>query len=350
MHADHINGLPGLLSTISAGEGNVLPDKQDPRLEQSRQLRPTEIYGPSGLREFLRVNFRLTHTVLTRPYVVHELLFNDEQTFEGTLHASERQGRDIRQTDGVWKKFASINGVDVSAGPILHTIPCLGYIFEEQPRPLPLQPSLYVPHLKKPINAQALMKQGISNPLSILSTLTRDRQPVTLEDGTVLEPPGMSGSGRKLVVLGDTYDAAPCIPLSQDADLIVHESTNAYLPTIDESQQIGKKNSNGIEISFETVQELAKEHGHSTPQVAGQFAKSCQAKQLVLNHLSVKYPDFGQEPNLDDGKVDREGPGTKMSRLALKEIARLATKSWSPSNGQQAIVARDFLEIEIPRR
>jgi ribonuclease Z len=83
--------------------------------------RPTELYGPSGLREFVRLNLRLTQSVLTRPYVVHELLFEGEEEEVGTLHPSERQGRNIRQENGVWKDFTSKAGVDISAGPILHT-------------------------------------------------------------------------------------------------------------------------------------------------------------------------------------------------------------------------------------
>lgn len=35
---DHINGLPGLLCTISAGEGSVLPGQDDPRLDEAQQV------------------------------------------------------------------------------------------------------------------------------------------------------------------------------------------------------------------------------------------------------------------------------------------------------------------------
>lgn len=83
--------------------------------------RPTEIYGPSGLREFMRCNLRLTQSILTRPYVVHELLFEGEEEETGKLHPSEREGRSIRQVDGVWKDFTTSAGVNMSAGPILHT-------------------------------------------------------------------------------------------------------------------------------------------------------------------------------------------------------------------------------------
>lgn len=319
--------------------------------------RPTEIYGPSGLRLFMRMNLQLTQSVLTRPYVVHELLFPGEEEEKGQLHVSERAGRSIRQEDGCWKDFTSDLGVDISAGPILHTgasftsapdlsltftrtVNCLGYIFNELPRPVPLQPALLIPHLQNPLNASALLSQGIRNPLSLLSQLTRTRKPITLADGTVLEPPAMGGPGRKIVILGDTYDASGCAELARGADLVVHESTNAYLPTLDDSQAEGKRREGAL-ITRESVRETAKEHGHSTPEVAGAFARSVGAKMLYLNHLSVKYPDFGEEEREEDGD------GTRNVRRMIKEIERLASEEWG---GGQARVARDFMEVDVPRR
>jgi hypothetical protein len=35
---DHINGLPGLLCTISAGEGSVMPGQDDPRIEEAKEV------------------------------------------------------------------------------------------------------------------------------------------------------------------------------------------------------------------------------------------------------------------------------------------------------------------------
>ncbi len=71
----------------------------------------------------------------------------------------------------------------------------------------------YLPHLLRPINALALTSQGIRDPRSLLSTLTRERKPITLEDGTILLPQTIGGPGRKIVILGDTYDATGCAGL-----------------------------------------------------------------------------------------------------------------------------------------
>lgn len=112
-----MNGLPGLLATISAADSNA-----------TAATDPLEIYGPSGLRRFLRCTLSLTQTLLSRPYRVHELLFPDEEqgddsSSESDLHPSERLGQDLKadEKDGFWRNFVSEDGVTVSAGPILHT-------------------------------------------------------------------------------------------------------------------------------------------------------------------------------------------------------------------------------------
>ncbi|KWU44385.1 Metallo-hydrolase/oxidoreductase [Rhodotorula sp. JG-1b] len=372
MHADHVNGLPGLLATISAADSTATT--ADP---------PLEIYGPSGLRQFLRCTLSLTQTILARPYRVHELLFSDEQGNRSSdLHPSERLGQDLRadEKDGFWRNFVSEDGVTVSAGPILHTIRCLGYLFDESPRTLPIEPARYIPHLKNPINRAGLLQShGLTNPLSLLSRFQANPdEEVRLADGTVLRAPGLDveNGGRRIVILGDTYDASALVPLIRGADvgacdeaarrvdLVVHESTNAYLPTLDESQSPLKKAIRRAELdqntedetdslplhSLESVTALAQSHGHSTPQVAGRFARSIQAQRLVLNHLSVKYPD--PEAREANGGGDSDASREKWARM-LREIERQAEQAFRgvEEEGMAGVMAaRDFLEIEIPRR
>lgn len=173
------------------------------------------------------------------------------------------------------------------------------------------------------------------------------------------------------MILGDTYDATPLLPLvqslssdvdnsnsaySEDSfrkesllDLLVHESTNAYLPQHDPSQSPSKPNA----PTLESVTTLAKEHGHSTPQIAGNFAKLVKTERLLLNHLSVKYPDPGDGPV--EGQEDNESQ--KLWRGMLREIERQAEESWldgekeASKGGEWRVkTARDFMEVEIPRR
>ncbi|GAA5914163.1 hypothetical protein JCM6882_004943 [Rhodosporidiobolus microsporus] len=416
MHADHVNGLPGLLCTISAGEGSVLPGQEDPRVEEAKEVPPTQIYGPHGLRLFLRHALSLTHSVLSRPYVVHELLWPDEQPSaqgEGEMHPSERRGRDVVMQEGDggeggWRDFVGEEedgglGVRVSAAPILHTIRCIGYLLLESPRPLPILPHLYIPHLKSPQNAAALAAQGVKNPLTLLSRLQSERQEIALADGTVLRPPGVDPrGGRRIAILGDTYDAGPMLPLllspgsstateapewaerlfppsscssssssatatatapppSDYLDLLIHESTNVYLPTLDESHSPLKPSP----ASLESVTALARDHGHSTPQVAGSFARRARARRVVLNHLSTKYPDPTSErlaalrEGDDDARERREKWGAmlrEIERQAGEELVseggarELEGEKAGEGGGWRVRTARDFWEVEVVRR
>jgi len=82
--------------------------------------------------------------------------------------------------------------------------------------------------------------------------------------------------GRKIVILGDTCNADAMIPLAQGADVVVHEATNAWIPQLDDKSE-------------REVEQDAIRHGHSTPRMAGAFAKAVNAKRLVLTHFSPRY-------------------------------------------------------------
>ena len=64
-------GLPGLLCTISAGRSEESP--------------PVELYGPVGLRLFVRVALNLARSQLDYSYVVHELFCD--------IHPGEYDGK-----------------------------------------------------------------------------------------------------------------------------------------------------------------------------------------------------------------------------------------------------------------
>ena len=65
--------------------------------------------------------------------------------------------------------------------------------------------------------------------------------------------------------------------------LLVHEATDAYMPPhVDPEQRTGR---NRTERS---VFEKAVEKGHSTPAMAGFFAKQIGAERLALNHIGAR--------------------------------------------------------------
>jgi len=142
--------------------------------------------------------------------------------------------------------------------------------------------SHYIPILDA--NASSLLSQrNIRNPRSLLRPLLIQRRAVDLPDGTTLEPPPLDMPGRKIVILGDTSDASAMIPLAMDASALVHESTNAYIPR----HVSGKVRGLSTRGTVESVRNKAIARGHSTADMAGQFARSIRARRLYLNHFST---------------------------------------------------------------
>ncbi|KAJ7063068.1 beta-lactamase-like protein [Mycena amicta] len=228
MHADHIMGIIPFLRNI------LYPPPVDPNSSNfpRSELPKIEIFGPSGIRLFVRSILKMTSTRTADKYVVHELLRADDipTSCEPTeLHSSEVAGRDIRcSEDGFWREFTRgqsqrpLGDIVVDAGPILHRDPCLGYIFSETDSPR-----------------------------------------------------------RQIVILGDCYDASPMIPLCQKPALVIHEATDACIPR--EIQPSNKR-------TPDTVLKTALARGHSIPQMAGEFAKAVGAEKLVLNHIGGRFP------------------------------------------------------------
>ena len=87
---------------------------------------------------------------------------------------------------------------------------------------------------------------------------------------------------RKIVVLGDTCDPSSITNLAQNASLLVHEATDAHIPVnVD-------RNLRGDKKTPESIFQKTMAKGHSTPGMAGAFAREINAERLVLNHFSGK--------------------------------------------------------------
>ncbi|KAF9782360.1 Metallo-hydrolase oxidoreductase [Thelephora terrestris] len=317
LHSDHIGGLLCLLASAMNGDGGTIPGVEDPRVGSTPTKPPLEIYGPLGTRAYVRNGLKLTYTLLEGSYVVHELRFPEDPTDETenspspsqNLHLSESpDGRNIALVDGKWADIFKDNIISVSAAPILHSVPCVGYVVHEAPVQGKVDPKLYIPHFKRTGTSMKLMGE------------IQKGQTVTLADGTVLEGPPRE-PGRKIVILGDTYDPSPIEELAKGADIVVHEATNAHLPGVDGRIK--------AEDTYESVEERAKSRGHSTPQMAGKFAKRIGASNLFLNHFSSRYSD----------EVDEK------SRAIMFAIKHLAVVGFGRS---EVVCGRDLMNIEIP--
>ena len=66
MHGDHSFGLPARPPRASSAENR---DSNAP----GKEIKPVEIYGPAGLRLFIRAALQMTHSRVAAPYRVHEL-------------------------------------------------------------------------------------------------------------------------------------------------------------------------------------------------------------------------------------------------------------------------------------
>ena len=227
--------------------------------------------------------------------------------------------------------------VKVYAAPMSHGIPCVGYVVEEASRPGRLRNELVQPMVMK--NLDALKEAGLKIPMKALAVIKN--LPVgsafTFPDGSIItqeeavEPPR---KGRKVVIMGDTANCRSmegmplvelfmlmfdctikfiCSPscscilvLANDCDVLVHEATNAYLPGIDR------------DTNLRSVTRDAVIHGHSTPELAGLFAKKVDAKLLLMNHFSARYKG--------DPSVDSLSIMMRIEKFAMKASGLSETK------------------------
>ncbi|RPD64308.1 hypothetical protein L227DRAFT_650479 [Lentinus tigrinus ALCF2SS1-6] len=332
MHADHTMGTLTFLRTVLGIPKPKLPGVI-PNPPNSLPPR-VEIFGPRGIRRMLRMLWYMTHTHSEHPYVVHELLFPGEQPSvpaevrleedeQGTpvdemdvRRESECVGRDIWcDEEGFWRGIVDIApssgfqhwGAVVDAGPIEHRDPCIGYVIREVPR--------------SPLTAS-------------------------------------SPAPRKLVILGDTYDPSPLVPLIHadppetlilpevdpfghevparvPVSLLVHEATDAYLPPhVDPNQRTGRNRTK------ESVDAKTRERGHSTPAMAGAFARAIAAERLVLNHIGARFP----APDVNY----TQGAQARFRLECMREIERQAAEGWSQTRRVRPQAAWDYLSVEIP--
>jgi len=349
-HGDHSFGIPGLLCLMGQ--------------DRERDAPPVDIYGPEGLRMWLRVAIRYSVSRIVPPYRVHEII-DVPMAPEWELNRRNNRyyyGKRKRQ-DSSWRpqglagedgdswitrcnsmdlgpssQFGEIPGgrdifpiydhplasdgapvwevededdVKVYAAPMSHGVPCLGYVVDEQSRPGRLNNELVEPIVKR--NLKALKEAGFKIPMKAMAVIKNlpEGSAFTFPDGTVVtqeeavEPPR---SGRKVVICGDTADARALTKLAQGADVLIHEATNTYLSGLDKGTDMNM-------ISKDT-----RIHGHSTPTMAGEFAKKVNAKRLLLNHFSARYKG--------DASIDSislmsriEGQAIKASGLGEAEVA-----------------------------
>lgn len=212
-HLDHILGLGGLISTFA-------------RWEAAERL---EIYGGRWALER-----------------VYDLIY-------GVVLRGARPGLEIDFVEVEPGVILEDSEFEVSAFPVSHRGPSLGYLFREKSR----RPFL----------------NGRAEALGVPAGPERSRlvagETVTLADGRVIDPDDVLGPPERrarLAQVGDAGETHSLVEAVRDVDLLVIEST--YL---------------------ERDADLAEQFDHLTAAQAARLAREAGVHHLVLTHISRRY-------------------------------------------------------------
>lgn len=337
-HGDHSFGLPGVLCLV----GQSTQEERGAAERSNQAFPPIDIFGPEGTRDLVRATIQLTYSRVVAPFRVHELknvpylhgrcvkwmppVPNVRTQFD-PYYGEQRGGRDIYPDEnGLYHLFEE-GELSVAAAPMQHTVPCVGYSVTEATRPGRLRIERIRDAVEK--NKDGLRQAGMKDPNMVYKLLKnlKINETYTLPDGTqlsgsdILDPPR---PGRKIVIMGDTCTGEHMIPLAKDADVVIHEATNAYFPEMD----------GGRFSSYDQLERDTFLHGHSTPQMAAAFAKKVNAKRLVLTHFSPRY----------------RGDDCEASMRIMWQIEDMARKTAAPllQGRNDVIAAWDQLSLAIP--
>ncbi|MFM7363978.1 MAG: ribonuclease Z [Cuspidothrix sp.] len=211
MHGDHIFGLMGLLASCGLA-GNV--EKVD-------------IYGPSGLNEYLQAASRYSHTHFSYPIKVHTVQ-------PGVIYEDEE--------------------FTVTCGLLHHRITAFGYRVTEKDR-----------------NGRFDIEKAkaLEIPAGPIYGQLKRKETVTLADGRVINGTELCGPteiGRKIAYCTDTVYCDGAVQLAKDADVLIHEATFAH---------------QDAEMAFQRL--------HSTTTMAAQTAYGAGVRKLIMTHFSPRY-------------------------------------------------------------
>jgi ribonuclease Z len=218
---------------------------------------PVQIYGPVGLKDFLVSTKETLNFGLNYPLEINQIL-----------------------SEGV---ICDEKDYSVIATKSSHAVESYAFAFVEKLRPGKFYPK------------KALALGVVAGEL--WSKLQRGEE-VTLADSKVVKPSDVMGpmrAGRKIVFTGDTRPFEGFAKFAEGADLVIHDCT------FDDS-----------------LTEKAKVDGHSTPTQAAEQAKAAGVKQLVLFHISARYPN---------------------AELLLEQAKKVFPNT---------VLAEDFMELELP--
>ncbi len=337
-HGDHCFGLPGVLCMLGQ---STMDEREKSHLDGEEPV-VVDIYGPEGVRDFVRAAMQLTYSRVTAPYRVHELknvpmlhgrgcgksptIPHFDSKFDSQF--GEREGgNDIYPNSKGIYDLTEENNLTVAAAPMQHTVPCVGFVVTENNRP----GSLRIDKVSKLVHQNKLALQALpENEGNYMKTfrILKDLghgESFVFPDGVAVRGEDINEPirpGRKIVIMGDTCSGRMIKDMATRADVLIHEATNSYFSDADNLKY----------KSYSQVERESFHHGHSTPQMAGRFAAEIEAKQLILTHFSPRYLGDASETSM---KI----------MWNIEDMARSTSKLLRPND---VIAAWDYMSVSVP--
>jgi ribonuclease Z len=225
LHGDHYLGLMGLVFTM-----HLL-----------RRTNDLHLYSHSGLDEIVTAQLRHSRSA---------------PNFKIVFHRLEKEVQEIIYED---------DALTVETIPLIHKIPCSGFLFREKVKPR---------RVNKEKLPQGLLVRQIAN-LKKGYDVTDDTGNVLHKNEDLTYPPRRS---RSYAYCADTAYNELMLDQVKNVDILYHEATF----TLDEEQK-----------AIETL--------HSTAAQAGLLARKAEAKKLLIGHFSARYKELA--PILDEVKT-----------------------------------------------
>jgi ribonuclease Z len=212
LHGDHCVGILGLLQTMS----------------MQNRIETLEIFGPSGIEEFIAANIKILNFGLSFPVLIN--IIKEGKIFEN-------------------KKFS------IYACKANHSVTAFSYLFEEKDKPgrfdVKKAKELDIPE------GELWNKLQNGNEIKINEKIIKPEQVL-----------GEKRPGKKIGISGDTMPTVELEEFFEECDYLVFDST--FLN--DEKQK-------------------ALDTCHSTAKQAAILGKNAKVKNLILTHFSARYKD-----------------------------------------------------------
>ncbi|MCE7863953.1 MAG: ribonuclease Z [Bacteroidetes bacterium CHB5] len=224
LHGDHYLGLMGLLFSMHL----------------QKRVNDLYLHAPKGLDEIILLQLKYSKSTLS--YTIRFHLFDPDQPT--TLFENE--------------------AVSVETIPLLHKLPCAGFLFREKQKPFKLDKEKLLPSMK--LQHLALLKTG--------SDVYDETGKLLYRNSDFTLPPAPSYS---YAYCSDTAWNEKMIEQLKNIDLLYHEAT-----------------------FMEEERSKAIETKHSTTLDAARMAQAVHAGKLLIGHFSARYREL--EPLLIETK------------------------------------------------